>query len=161
MRYINKQKHDTSCSVITVMNVLKWLGAKISYDKYLGLFESLGWDRDVGTDHQDADDMLSFFGIDYNVTYKCSVENIEEVLDKGRSVELSYVRINSNYNGGHSIFIERHTPNYFIAYNSYSDDHQEGIWLPKSVLRNSFRLSKHRGEYHFPRMVEITTQREK
>jgi len=118
MRYINLQPHATTCGPIAVMNLLKDLGMKISYKKYIELFYTLGCGkRDMGTSPHDLANMLKLFGIKYKYSIKNNVRDVERKLKSGKVLIMSYRWYENGKSSGHFIFVDKQTKNYINGYN--------------------------------------------
>ena len=151
MKYINVQKHNTSCGPIAIMNTIKWLGGSISYD-YIDMFRAFSWSQENGTDALSLSNTLKSFNIKYNLTSHPTVKDIEKVLKRGNACILLYVWYFEGKSGAHYVFIDEDSGDYFRAMNFTCDG-----WniAPKFVLGKWFRSSKRWGDYR-PIVWEIT-----
>lgn len=153
---INKQQHTTSCGPVAVMNTIKWLGGSLPYRGYIDMFKTLYWNTggQSGQYPKYISSGLKLFDIKYKRTFHPVVKNIEDALDRGNGVILLYKWYIKGRSGGHYVFIDKHTPKYFRAYNS----RLSGIPVEsKDRFRSWFRSSKRHGEYR-PQMWEIPKQ---
>ena len=153
MRFINKQQHTTSCGPVAAINAVKWAGGKLAYREILGLFKTLCWNSSAGRGQYPKymSSNLNLFGLKYKKMSYPKISDIEAALDKGNGVILCYKWYQDNKTSGHYVFIDKHTPKYFNAYNSTLDGNPKES---KNELRKWMRSSKIHNTMH-PQMWEI------
>lgn len=119
MRYINVQPHSSACGPVAVLNVLKWLGKKVSYRKQLNKFRKIGWDMSKGTSPKLMSSMLKSYGIKYKVHSDIKYADLFTILDKKRSFIILYKWIMPEVEGEfHYGFVWGYTPQHFKAPNA-------------------------------------------
>ena len=94
IRYI-KQKDNTSCGPVALMNVLKWLGHKVSYDwihiaRHICKWEDRHSDSGGGTSDLDLEKALKYFDIKKKRKIQPCLNDIDKHIDSGGIVLLSY-----------------------------------------------------------------------
>lgn len=92
-RYV-KQKDDSSCGPIAVINTLKWLGFNISYRWLDDVRDICKWTRD-GTSDLDLEKALKYFKVKKKRRIQPSLEDIDKHIDSGGAVILSYFNVYS------------------------------------------------------------------
>ena len=148
MRYINIQKHKSSCGPIAVINAIKWLGGKLSY-KYLDMFEAFGWTK-KGMDTKQMMLILDTFGVEYQVIFNPSTRFIENSLSKGNAAILMFRWFLPNKNCDHATFVYKNHRSWLDASNTIPCGF---TILPKKILTKFLNTSRRKG---FPSiMVEI------
>jgi len=94
VRYV-KQKDDTSCGPIALINTLKWLGYKVSYDfihvaRYLCKWDGKNSEDGAGTTDKNLDSALKYFKIKKKRKVQPKLKEIDDHLDSGGAVIISY-----------------------------------------------------------------------
>ena len=130
MRYINKQKHNTTCGPVALANALKWLGYSCSYNS---IVKDMKDDCDPYSGMTNSE--LSKIFDDYSINHryqkwtKDATKAIERCLDRGNAVILNYTWFSKTDSQRHYIFIDGHLR---YRFNSYND----GIGYTKTQFNN-------------------------
>ena len=93
VRYV-KQKDNSSCGPIALINTLKWLGFKTSCDFLLTARNLCKWDED-GTTDLNLERALKYFNIKKKRKVQPSLDDIDKHIDSGGAVLISYFNIYS------------------------------------------------------------------
>jgi hypothetical protein len=133
------------------MNVLKWLGHKVSYERDLGNFKV---NPIIGMAYAWFEAALISYGITYRKIRHCKMKDLEEALDRGNLVVLSYHWFHKGDGCGHYSVVIRHTTKYIYGLNM---SETKSYNYKKEELNMEFRIcARHRHIYgEFPVMWEV------
>ena len=93
VRYI-KQRDHTSCGPVAVINILKWLGYKVSYDSFIHSARYLCGHEpgpEGGTNITGVEKALKHLGVKKRRVKNPSLDDIDRHIDSGGIVLLEYV----------------------------------------------------------------------
>lgn len=128
VRYV-KQRDETSCGPVAIINVLKWMGYKVSYDfihtaRYLCNWEDT-WSADPGATDLDVERALKKLDIKKKRRIKPTLKEIDKHIDSGGIILLGYYNVYSLpgfklHEGHYSLCIGR-TKKTYIMVNDLPD----------------------------------------